>query len=164
MSAMPFDDERLRAGLGERGASLGRGGDGMPRVEVGAAETLETLRWLRDDAALGFDRLFDLTIVDRGDGADGVGQLEVVYVVDASASGARLRVHVQLDSEAVELASVVPLWPAAEWLEREAFDLFGLRFRNHPGLHRILLPADFEGAPLRRSPIPTPLRPEGEPR
>lgn len=164
MSTIPFDDERLSAGLGERGASLGRGGDGMPRIEVGAGEALEILRWLRDDAALGFDRLFDLTIVDRGDGVDGVGQLDVVYVLDASASGARLRVHARLESEAVELASVVPLWPAADWLEREAFDLFGLRFRGHSGLHRILLPADFEGAPLRRSPFPTPLRPEGESR
>lgn len=159
MSTSPLDEGALREALAARGAGLDRGLDGMLRTEVAAGEALELLRGLVDEPAFRFDRLFDLTVVDRVD--DGA-RLEIVYVLEASASSARLRVHARLEPEALELASVVSLWPAADWLEREAFDLFGVRFRGHPGLHRILLPPDFEGAPLRRSPIPLPSRPEGE--
>ncbi len=143
----PDRDATLRAGLLERGGTLDRSREGMDRIEVAADEATPLLRWLREDASLGFDRLLDLTVIDR---LDRGRSLEVVYFLAASASGERLRVHALLASDASEIATATLLWPAAGWLEREAHDLFGLRFRGHPGLQRILLPADFEGAPLRK--------------
>lgn len=159
MSPSPLDEEALRGALAARGASLARGVDGMLRTEIAAGDALEILRGLCEAPDFPFDRLFDLTVIDRAEGGTGI---EIVYVLDASASGTRLRLHARLEPAALELASVVPLWPAAEWLEREAFDLFGVRFRGHPGLHRILLPPDFEGAPLRRSPVQSAPRPDPE--
>lgn len=147
-AAEPLDREaRLRAGLRERGGTLDRSREGMDRIEVAATEAPTLLRWLREDPSLGFDRLLDLTIVDR---LDRGGALEVVYALAASASGERLRAHVLLAPDSPEIATATLLWPVADWLEREAHDLFGVRFRGHPGLQRILLPADFEGAPLRK--------------
>ena len=63
---------------------------------------------------------------------------------------------------APEIASAVSLWPAADWLEREAAELFGVRFRGHPGLQRLLLPADFDGMPMRRDFGAKPVGVEGE--
>ncbi len=155
----------LRAGLLERGGTFDRSREGMDRIEVAADEATPLLRWLREDASLGFDRLLDLTVIDR---LDRGRSLEVVYFLAASASGERLRVHALLASDSSEIATATLLWPAAGWLEREAHDLFGVRFRGHPGLQRILLPADFEGAPLRKDfahPKPestgAPVRPQG---
>lgn len=162
-AAEPPDREaRLRAGLRERGATLARSREGMDRIEVPAGEAPTLLRWLREDPSLGFDRLVDLTVVDR---LDRGGALEVVYLLASSTSGERLRAHAVLVPESPEIATATLLWPAADWLEREAYDLFGVRFRGHPGLQRILLPPDFEGAPLRKDfvhvPPAAPARPEG---
>ena len=63
---------------------------------------------------------------------------------------ARVRLRTSVSIQHPVIDSLVPLWPAANWLEREIFDLFGIRFEGHPDLRRILLPDDFEGAPLRR--------------
>lgn len=129
------------------GAILDRSGDGMLRLEIQECEAAGVLRRLREEPTLGFGRLIDLTVVDR---IDRTGRLEIVYVCEASERGERLRIHVPLEPGAEEIESAIVHWPAAAWLEREAFDLFGVRFRGHPGLQRLLLPADFEGAPLRR--------------
>ena len=145
---VPVDDESLRAVLAEQGVQLERSRDGMLRLEVAATEATAVLRRLREEPVFGFDRLLDLTVVDR---SEGPRRFEVVYLLSASASGVRLRVHATgLEPDAPEIATAVLLWPAADWLEREAHDLFGMRFRGHPGLQRILLPSDFEGAPLRK--------------
>lgn len=161
--------ERLTTGLSERGARLvvmddARGSeDSRPRagseasrnpastvtwlVELAGASASATLRWLREDAALAFDTLFDLTIVDR---LPEQPRFEVVYSLRSSTTGLALHVRRAIESDPPEADSVVGLWRSADWLEREAWDLFGVRFRAHPGLARILLSADFEGAPLRR--------------
>jgi NADH:ubiquinone oxidoreductase subunit C len=145
--AVPLNAAALSAAFAEQGGVLDRARDGMLRLEVPAAEAMAVLRRLREEPALGFDRLMDLTVVDRSDAS---GRLEVVYLLEASARDERLRVHAALEPESAEIASAVPLWPAADWPEREAAELFGVRFRGHPGLHRLLLPVDFEGAPMRR--------------
>lgn len=140
---------RLRAaGFEVEGAGEGAG-RAMPRVTIASEGALETLRRLRDDPALGMRRLVDLTVVDRG----GSPRFEVVYVLCAPDANESIRVRVAVPEADPVLDSAVALWPAAGWLEREAFDLFGLRFRGHPDLRRILLPSDFEGAPLRRDPV-----------
>ncbi len=78
----------------------------------------------------------------------------VVYSLHAPESHDRLRVVARVvesdGAQGPEVDSVVSLWPAADWLEREVFDLFGIRFRGHPDLRRILLEPEFEGAPLRK--------------
>lgn len=119
--------------------------DGTLRVTVSAEQSAALLRRLRE--AGNMERLSDLTAIDRG----GVkGRFELVYLLASTSTSVRLRIHVALDDEAPTADSVASLWPAADWLEREVFDLFGIAFRAHPNLRRILLEPDFEGAPLRK--------------
>lgn len=111
----------------------------------------ESLRGLaercRDDAALDFNLLTDATCVDRFPHEPRF-ELNYHLVSIARRDKVRLRVRVSGDDPVVD--SLVPVWPGANWLEREIFDLFGIRFSGHPDLRRILLPDDWEGHPLRR--------------
>lgn len=91
-----------------------------------------------------FDYLSSLTAVDRGD------RLELVLHLRALATGERLTVKTELERERPEVASVTGIWKTANWHEREVYDLFGVVFRGHPKLRRILLTEDFEGHPLRK--------------
>jgi NADH-quinone oxidoreductase subunit C len=102
---------------------------------------------LRDEEALAFDFLSDLCGVDRFPASP---RFLVVYHLYSLRHGHRLRVKVPLGGEEPVIDSVLPVWETADWHERECFDLFGIRFRNHPDLRRILLPEDFEGHPLRK--------------
>jgi NADH-quinone oxidoreductase subunit C len=102
---------------------------------------------LRDEENLAFDFLSDLCGVDRHPATP---RFEVVYHLFSLRHGHRLRVKVPLGGEDPIIDSVVPVWETADWHERECFDLFGIRFRNHPDPRRILLPEDFEGHPLRK--------------
>lgn len=95
---------------------------------------------------VGFTVLSDLTAVDLH---PVVPRFEVVYLLTSIAPPARLRLKVRVaDGEMVP--SAIVRWPGANWLEREVFDLFGIRFEGHPDLTRILLPDDWEGYPLRK--------------
>ncbi len=152
-SGSPLDGLRARVrALGFEGVG---DASGLPALRVGRDASLQALERLRDDPGLAMHRLVDLTVVDAGSGADGAsGGLEVVYALHSPAQGFRMRVHVTLDEADPEVDSVAALWPAADWLEREAFDLFGVRFRGHPDLRRILQAPDAEGAPLRKHGVP----------
>ena len=77
-------------------------------------------------------------------------RFEVVYQVHLLTGNRRLRLKCRLPGENPEIDSVVSVWPAADWYEREVFDLYGVRFRNHPNLRRILMPEDWQGHPLRK--------------
>ncbi|MEZ5356085.1 MAG: NADH-quinone oxidoreductase subunit C [Bryobacteraceae bacterium] len=77
-------------------------------------------------------------------------RFEIVYHLHSIARNERLRLSVRVDSAHPEIDSVHPVWRAADWYEREVFDMFGVRFRNHPNLTRILMPEDWEGNPLRK--------------
>jgi len=103
--------------------------------------------FLRDEETLAFDFLSDLCGVDRHPASP---RFLVVYHLFSPRHGHRLRVKVPLGGEDPIIDSVVPVWETADWHERECFDLFGIRFRNHPDLRRILLPEDFDGHPLRK--------------
>jgi NADH-quinone oxidoreductase subunit C len=118
-------------------------------VWVDAARAHEILAWLRDDPAQGFDYLTDVTAVEY---RDGELPLEVVYQLRSLARRADLRLKVELDKTApLAVDSVCDLWTGANWLEREVFDMFGVTFRNHPDLRRILMWETYaEGFPLRK--------------
>lgn len=117
---------------------------GQRIIRIPGARASEILRFLRDEE--GFDFLSDLTAIHY---PDRVPPFEVVYQLYSFPHHARLRVKAGLgDGESI--ASVVSLWGTADWLEREAWDLFGVRFEGHPALRRILLPADWDGHPLRK--------------
>jgi NADH-quinone oxidoreductase subunit C len=118
---------------------------------VDPTRVLEVLRFLRDDPACAFDMLMDLTGVDYlGYPGRSGPRFEVVYHLYSLGRGKRLRVRAGVDAASPELDSAISLWPAANWMEREAWDLYGIRFRGHPDLRRILLYDEFEGHPLRK--------------
>lgn len=101
----------------------------------------------RDSAELQFNLLSDATCVDRYPIEP---RFELSYHLVSIPRRDRVRLQVRLASSDPVVDSLVPVWPGANWLEREIFDLFGIRFSGHPDLRRILLPDDWEGYPLRR--------------
>jgi NADH-quinone oxidoreductase subunit C len=94
-----------------------------------------------------FVRLSTVTAVDRYPVEP---RFEVVYHLHSVERNQRLRLKCRLRSDGAEIDSVTPVWRSANWYERETFDLFGIRFRNHPNLVRIMMPEDWEGYPLRK--------------
>jgi NADH-quinone oxidoreductase subunit C len=102
---------------------------------------------LRDDPGCPFNYLADLTCVDRFPSEP---RIEVVYHLLSIPNKERVRLKVRLDGGSPSVDSVTPVWPAANYFEREVFDLFGVRFAGHPYLRRLLMPEDWEGHPLRK--------------
>ena len=116
-------------------------------VFVDAARNREVLEWLRDDPEQRYDLLADVTAVDYGGGKP----IQVVYQLWSVGHKRALRVKCELPLDGLSIDSVVQLWNAANWLEREVYDLFGVEFRGHPDLRRILMPQNYaEGHPLRK--------------
>lgn len=116
-------------------------------VYVPAERNLEILTWLRDDPEQKFDLLRDVTAIDYGGGRP----LQLVYELWSIPFKRQLRVKVELPLTELEVDSVYYLWRAADWLERETYDMFGIVFRGHPDLRRILMPYNYaEGYPLRK--------------
>ncbi len=119
-------------------------------VGAPASSIAPVLRYLRDDEALDFQVLTDLTVVDHGVAEQGSGRFEIVYHLHSPRKNHRLRVKAVVYEDSCAVESVVSLWPAADWLEREAWDLYGVEFLGHPDLRRIFLEEDFVGHPLRK--------------
>ena len=114
-------------------------------IRVAPGDVADTLRSLHDEPGLDFRLLADLAGVDTGT------HMQVVYHLWSATTGDWLRVVADgLDREAPRAPSVTFLWKGAEWMEREAYDLFGIVFEGHPDMTRILLPEDWEGHPLRK--------------
>ena len=113
---------------------------------------LTVLAHCRDDVALAFDVLMDLTAVDylRYPGREDEPRFEVVYHLYSIAHNHRLRLKVRLDEDDATVPSAVALWPIANWLEREVWDMFGVRFDGHPDPRRLLMYEEFVGHPLRK--------------
>jgi NADH-quinone oxidoreductase subunit C len=120
---------------------------GEVTIVVERGGLLDLLRKLWSDDALSFDFLSDVTATDWPDREP---RFWVAYHLSSSAHRHRVRVKVALASDDAVVPSVVPLYPAANFFEREVFDLFGIEFHGHPDLRRILMPDDWEGHPLRK--------------
>jgi NADH-quinone oxidoreductase subunit C len=116
-------------------------------IVVGRDRAPEVLRVLRDDPEFAFEFLIDLTAVDWPDRDP---RFEVVYQLKSMSRGHRLRVKVRVPANDPWAHSALPWWKSADWLERECFDMFGIEFRGHPDLRRILMYDEFRGHPLRK--------------
>jgi NADH-quinone oxidoreductase subunit C len=122
---------------------------GATIVYVDGAVLLDVMTWLRDTPGQDYNYLVDVTAVDY---RDRERPLEVVYQLRALETGQELRVKVALSADQdLEVPSVFALWRAADWLEREVYDMFGVTFTGHPDLRRILMWETYqEGFPLRK--------------
>ena len=119
---------------------------GLPTLRVVRDQIVAVCQFLRDDPEAQFDFLTDLTARHIPDAEK---PFQVIYHLYSFARNARLRLKVDL-AEGQACPSVVSVWGAANWMEREAYDLVGVRFEGHPDLRRLLLPEDWEGHPLRK--------------
>ena len=120
---------------------------GQLSIQVSGERIVEICEFLKTHAKTPFNYLSDLTCVHYPDRKE--GPFEIVYNLFSIDTNERVRLKVQTtDSRGVD--SVTGVWPSANWLEREVFDLFGVQFMNHPDLRRLLLPPDWEGYPLRK--------------
>jgi NADH-quinone oxidoreductase subunit C len=116
----------------------------VPIVYVDKESIVPVLTFLRD--SLGYDFLADITATDE----EKSPRFEVVYNLYAQKKkGPRIRVKTRV-GENEDVPSATPVWPGADWAEREVYDMFGVKFRNHPNLRRILMDYRWEGYPLRK--------------
>ena len=141
--------EALRTTFGDAIGRADVARDGESIVVVRADRLAEVMRWLRDTPGQTYDYLVDVTAVEY---RDRERALEVVYFLRSLERRADLRVKVELDPRGdLAVDSVTPLWAGANWLEREVYDMFGVAFRGHPDLRRILMWETYaEGFPLRK--------------
>lgn len=116
-------------------------------VIVGRAWIREACAILRDDPEFPFNFMSDLTCVDRYPSEP---RFEVLYHLLSIPKKTRVRLKVRLAGDDATVESITSVWPAANFFEREVFDLFGIRFAGHPYLRRIMMPEDWEGYPLRK--------------
>ena len=123
---------------------------------------LDILRFLKEDPELDFNVLMDLTAVDYltypspfplprgGEGGGEGGRFEVVYHLYSLNKNHRIRIKVSVEEKDARVPTATGLWPAADWFEREVWDMFGIGFDGHPHLKRILMYEEFQGHPLRK--------------
>ena len=124
----------------------------MITVEVAENRLKDVLRYLKEESADRFRRLEDLTAIDQSArrAREEYSDYTMVYHLLSLETARRVRLKVNLDGPDPAVPSVTDLWPAADWYEREAFDMFGVRFDGHPNLRRILMPHHWQGYPLRK--------------
>ncbi|MFN0167167.1 MAG: NADH-quinone oxidoreductase subunit C [Bryobacteraceae bacterium] len=125
-------------------AAASRFDRGELTVEVLPGQVIEACRVLKSQ--LGFERCSTITAVDRFPSQP---RFEIVYHLHSVRNNRRIRLKARLD-DGQEIDSVTSVWRGADWYEREVFDLFGVTFRGHPDLRRIMMPDDWQGSPLRK--------------
>ncbi len=157
---MPFTPpavDDVLAALGERFGPLASSVfRGQTRLVVPQPRSFDVLACLKDR---GFDLLVDVTCVDYLDFKGATSRYGLVYLLANTATNQRLAVRVFVDDPEPTVRSVVSLWEGANWLEREVWDLFGIRFAGHPDLRRLVMPEEFAAHPLRKD---YPLQGRGE--
>ena len=148
---VPMAEERitikkLREKFGDRIEVIPSSLD-MDTVKVGRDDIVEVCGFLRTEDDLDYDLMRDLTCVDY---IHEKPRFEVVYHLYSIYHGHEIRLKVRLDEQDAAIDTVTDIWTGANWYEREVYDLYGIRFNNHPDLRRILLYPEFEGYPLRK--------------
>jgi NADH-quinone oxidoreductase subunit C len=119
---------------------------------------IPALQTLRDHAALKFELLSEMTAADYWPREP---RFEVIYILVSLEHQLRVRLKVRLPADDPHVATATPVWPAANWLEREIWDLFGIAFDGHPDPRRLLMPEDWEGYPGRKDyPVQIQMKPE----
>jgi NADH-quinone oxidoreductase subunit C/D len=126
--------------------------DGVPTAWLPHERVHEVLLFLKEGIELPYRMLYDLTAIDERMrvNRDGLPAFTVVYHLFSFERNEYLRIKTGLASEAMSLDSITDIWPAANWYEREVWDMFGLRFSGHPHLERLLMPSSWVGYPLRK--------------
>ena len=111
---------------------------------------VEAIRFLKSDPELDFNILMDLSAVDYLHLGETRPRFEMVYHLYSLAKNHRLRIKVPIEEKDPSVPTLTGIWPAANWYEREVWDMFGIRFTAHPNLKRILMYEEFSGHPLRK--------------
>ncbi|MCL5271327.1 MAG: NADH-quinone oxidoreductase subunit C/D [bacterium] len=144
----------LRGRLGPEAVTAQPAADGMPTYWVARDRLPDVLRYFKHETAPPFAMLFDLTAIDERSRRHRAGRpptdFTVVYHLLSLERGDFVRLKVALRGERPSLPSATALWPAADWYEREVWDMFGIVFDGHPNLRRILMPRHWRGHPLRK--------------
>jgi len=156
-----FNELTARFGAAILGTSEFRG---QQTLRIHRDSNMAVLKWLRDEPKWKFNMLTDVTCVDSLRLPPDMlleypERFAVVYQLTSIENNARLRVKAYVPEDPCEIASVASLWHSANWGEREAYDFFGVIFKGHPDLKRILMPDNYEGHPLRKD---YPLKGRGE--
>src|SRR5581483_2605048 len=151
---MPEILQELASRFGDRTVSVQPTRDDVPTCWVPREQIHQILRYLKAEVAQPYRMLYDLTAIDervrkhREDQRP--GDFTVVYHLLSFDRNQDLRIKIALSGEYPSLATITDVWPAANWYEREAWDMFGITFDGHPHLQRILMPIDWTGHPLRK--------------
>jgi NADH-quinone oxidoreductase subunit C len=127
------------------------------RVHVAPSRLFDMLRFLKEEG--GFDQLAELSAADYLNYPGARDRFGLWYILVNITSGERIVIKTFLNEPDLNIATVVPLWTGADWMEREVYDMYGIRFLGHPDLRRILMPEAFTSFPLRKD---YPLRGRGE--
>jgi NADH-quinone oxidoreductase subunit C len=130
---------------------------GQARAVVPADQVYDALQFLKDER--GFDFLVDITCVDYLHYRGANDRFGLVYVLTNTVTNEQLIARTFVNEPDLAVSSVTPLWEGANWMEREVWDMFGIRFEGHPDHRRILLPEEFAAFPLRKD---YPLQGRGE--
>lgn len=120
---------------------------GLLTMETSREQIIDVLTWLKTDPALQFIYLTDITAIHYPEQEKSIG---VIYHLHSLVNNVRIRLKVFLDGDDVHIPTACTVWDAANWMEREAYDFFGVIFDGHPDLRRILNVDDMEAFPLRK--------------
>ena len=153
---LPAIDDVLAAVIDRFGPLETTAFRGQTSLIVPEQRSFEVLSHLKEQ---GFDLLVDVTCVDYLEYRGAKQRYGLVYLLASTTTNQRLTVRVFVDDPEPKVRSVVPLWHAANWLEREVWDLFGIAFAGHPDLRRLVMPEEFTAHPLRKD---YPLQGRGE--
>lgn len=121
--------------------------NGTPGVYIDKDQIINACRILKEDNDLNFGSMVDGVSVDRFQKKE---RFEMIYNLLSIKNNERLFIKIKLDSKNPEMESLSQVWKSANWYEREAFDMMGIKFKNHPDLRRMYMPEEFEYYPLRK--------------
>ena len=148
MSSEQTTLDRIQAALDGIEHEISEPRDGMPCVETDRGSLHDVLARLRDGA--GFETITFVTGIDRLGSEPTEPRFEVVHQLHAPASTDRVRIRTKVTSDDASVPSCVDLWPGAGFMERECWDMLGIRFDGNPNLKRLLMPEGYEHHPLRK--------------